>query len=198
MAKSSGSDENNSTEASEGTKGAGGPWGFLGILFIIGMAWFGDSVFGFFGGDSEESTTAATAATSTTTVSSAPAATTATQSEKSTQAHKPKAHDNHRDSGVATCPVATLPPETLTTINLIKDGGPFPYPNNDGVHFGNYESHLPKEKKSYYREYTVETPGVHHRGERRIVTGGDPAQNPQHWYYTGDHYESFCEIPDAS
>lgn len=191
MAKSSGSDEHNSTEASEGTKGAGGPWGFLGILFIIGMAWFGDSIFGFFGANSEESTT-------TTTATSTVASTTTAQSEAATPAPKLQARDKHQDSGVTTCPLATLPPETLTTVNLIKDGGPFPYPNNDGAHFGNYESHLPKQKNSYYREYTVETPGVHHRGERRIVTGGDPAQNPQHWYYTGDHYESFCEIPDAS
>jgi ribonuclease len=43
----------------------------------------------------------------------------------------------------------------------------------------------------------VETPGVGHRGARRIVVGGGSDTDPDVWYYTDDHYESFCEIPDA-
>jgi guanyl-specific ribonuclease Sa len=46
----------------------------------------------------------------------------------------------------------------------------------------------------YYREFTVETPGLGHRGARRIVTGGEIEQDPEHWYYTQDHYQSFCEF----
>ena len=54
--------------------------------------------------------------------------------------------------------------------------------------FGNREQRLPQRSRGYYREYTVDTPGLSHRGARRIVTGGDP---PEAWYYTDDHYDSF-------
>ena len=54
--------------------------------------------------------------------------------------------------------------------------------------FGNREGHLPRESRGWYREYTVATPGLSHRGTRRIITGGNP---PQAWYYTDDHYDSF-------
>jgi len=53
---------------------------------------------------------------------------------------------------------------------------------------------LPDESRGYYREFTVETPGLDHRGARRIVTGGEIEQDPEHWYYTQDHYQSFCEF----
>ena len=56
---------------------------------------------------------------------------------------------------------------------------------------------LPQQAKNYYREYTVETPGIGHRGAKRIVTGGGSETDPDVWYYTDDHYESFCSIPDA-
>lgn len=79
----------------------------------------------------------------------------------------------------------------------ILAGGPFEYPDNDGVRFGNYEGRLPQQGRDYYREYTVETPDLGHRGARRIVTGGSDAADPDVWYYTSDHYETFCEIPDA-
>ncbi|PID53289.1 MAG: hypothetical protein CSB46_08995 [Micrococcales bacterium] len=72
--------------------------------------------------------------------------------------------------------------------------GPFDYPGKDGSTFGNYEGHLPPQQRGFYREYTVRTPGVDHRGARRIVTGGFDQDDPEHWYYTGDHYESFCEF----
>ena len=54
--------------------------------------------------------------------------------------------------------------------------------------FGNREAHLPPRPRGYYREYTVDTPGLSHRGARRIVTGGQP---PEVWFYTEDHYASF-------
>lgn len=82
---------------------------------------------------------------------------------------------------------AFLPPEARDTLALIARGGPFPH-SQDGVVFGNYEGLLPKEPRGYYHEYTVETPGAHNRGARRIITGGTP---PEAYYYTGDHYRSF-------
>lgn len=83
-----------------------------------------------------------------------------------------------------------LPPEAHDTLRLIASGGPFPY-ERDGVRFGNHEKQLPGKPRGYYREYTVSTPGLHHRGARRIITGGDP---PEVFYYTDDHYRTFREI----
>lgn len=77
------------------------------------------------------------------------------------------------------------------TIMLIKQGGPFPYPNKDGTTFYNREGRLPTQSQGYYREYTVPTPGVSHRGARRIVTGGYP---PTIYYLTVDHYDSFKKL----
>lgn len=85
---------------------------------------------------------------------------------------------------------AFLPPEARDTLTLIGRGGPFPH-RQDGVVFGNYEDLLPEEPRGYYHEYTVETPGAHDRGARRIITGGDP---PGVYYYTDDHYRSFREF----
>jgi guanyl-specific ribonuclease Sa len=84
-------------------------------------------------------------------------------------------------------PASDLPVEALATVELIQQGGPFPY-RQDGKTFGNREGLLPDEARSYYREYTVPTPGSPDRGARRIVTGGSP---PSAWYYTDDHYRSF-------
>lgn len=81
-----------------------------------------------------------------------------------------------------------LPPEARQTLLLIKRGGPFPYPR-DGITFGNRERLLPPQARNYYREYTVPTPGVKHRGARRIVTGV-----PGEYWYTADHYRSFKRI----
>ncbi|TDB27789.1 ribonuclease [Stenotrophomonas sp. ATCM1_4] len=82
---------------------------------------------------------------------------------------------------------AFLPAEARATIALIQRGGPYPH-RQDGSVFGNRERQLPQRPRGYYREYTVDTPGLDHRGARRIVTGGTP---PDVWYYTEDHYESF-------
>ncbi len=82
---------------------------------------------------------------------------------------------------------AFLPREAGETITAIQRGGPFGH-RQDGAVFGNREGRLPRRQRGFYREYTVETPGVAHRGARRIVTGGDP---PRAWYYTDDHYASF-------
>lgn len=83
-----------------------------------------------------------------------------------------------------------LPPEAITTLELIERGGPFPY-DRDGTIFQNRERLLPDRPRGYYREYTVETPGSRDRGARRIVTGGQP---PEVYYYTDDHYRSFRQL----
>jgi ribonuclease T1 len=84
--------------------------------------------------------------------------------------------------------VESLPPEARQTLLLIKRGGPFPYAR-DGIPFGNREGLLPAQQRNYYREYTVPTPGLNHRGARRIIAGktGD-------YWYSADHYRSFKRI----
>lgn len=99
--------------------------------------------------------------------------------------------------GVPTCPLATLPPEVADTVRLIHSNGPFPFPRNDGVLFGNREGHLPNQVKGYYHEYTVITPGAGNRSMRRLVTGGTPLTDPLEYFYTDDHYDSFCLVADA-
>lgn len=96
------------------------------------------------------------------------------------------------DSQHAVIQVAQLPKQGRDTYELIRQGGPFPF-EKDGVVFGNRERLLPDQKRGYYREYTVKTPGSRDRGARRIVCGG-PAKSPHACYYTADHYASFRKI----
>jgi ribonuclease T1 len=91
-------------------------------------------------------------------------------------------------SGLEFVELADLPPEARETIELIDAGGPFPHAK-DGATFGNREGLLPEERRGFYREYTVPTPGESDRGARRIVAGSDDAL-----YYTDDHYQSFRRI----
>lgn len=88
--------------------------------------------------------------------------------------------------------VAELPRKGQETYELIRQGGPFPY-DKDGSVFGNRERLLPIERRGYWREYTVKTPGSRDRGARRIVCGGPP-RTPHACYYTADHYASFRKI----
>jgi ribonuclease T1 len=88
---------------------------------------------------------------------------------------------------------AELPGAARETLQLIAQGGPFPY-KRDGVVFQNREKLLPLQSRGYYHEYTVTTPGVRHRGARRIVCGGVTRQQPAACYYTADHYRSFRKI----
>ncbi len=84
--------------------------------------------------------------------------------------------------------LSTLPSQADDTLNLIAQGGPYPYPE-DGETFRNDEGLLPSEPSGYYHEYTVTTPGASNRGTRRIITAEDGTD-----YYTADHYESFDTI----
>jgi len=123
---------------------------------------------------------------------------TRTQTQAQTQAHT-------QAKGVR---VAELPQEARETLQLIQRGGPYPH-ERDGVTFGNYEKLLPAARRGHYREYTVTTPGVRHRGARRIVVGCEPqraaAPSPGplrlaqcrdggEFYYTADHYSTFRRI----
>jgi ribonuclease T1 len=87
---------------------------------------------------------------------------------------------------------AALPREARDTLALIRQGGPFPY-RQDGTVFGNRERLLPPNRRGYYREYTVKTPGAKDRGARRIIAGGEP-RTPRELYYSDDHYRSFRRI----
>jgi len=91
-----------------------------------------------------------------------------------------------------TVALTQLPPQGQETYKQIRQGGPFAF-EKDGVVFGNRERLLPTNKRGYYREYTVKTPGSHNRGARRIVCGG-PVTEPHDCYYTADHYASFRKI----
>lgn len=93
----------------------------------------------------------------------------------------------------------------------LERGGPYRY-GRDGAVFGNYERLLPPRNRGYYREYTVDTPGLRHRGSRRLIVGchRDRApdrppsgatfvgfrecEGPAEIYYTEDHYRSFRRV----
>jgi len=89
---------------------------------------------------------------------------------------------------IAEVAVAELPAEARQTIALIRKGGPFPYAKDAAI-FGNREGNLPRQKRGYYKEYTVKTPGVRTRGARRIVAGASGEL-----YYSEDHYNRFRRI----
>lgn len=93
-------------------------------------------------------------------------------------------------SAVASVAYTGLPPQGQEVMEQIRQGGPFRY-EKDGTVFGNRERLLPSQKRGYYREYTVPTPGLRHRGARRIVCGGQQQRLPDACYYTEDHYSSF-------
>jgi ribonuclease T1 len=84
--------------------------------------------------------------------------------------------------------LADLPYEARQTVRLIDRGGPFPY-ERDGVVFGNFERLLPRRERGYYREYTVPTPALNHRGARRLIMG-----RGGELYYTDDHYRTFRQV----
>jgi ribonuclease T1 len=90
--------------------------------------------------------------------------------------------------GIAAVSAQALPQEARQTLELIRKRGPYPF-ERDGVVFGNRERLLPPRERGYYREYTVTTPGLKHRGARRIVVG-----RGGELYYTEDHYRSFRRI----
>lgn len=93
--------------------------------------------------------------------------------------------------GMKVLTTAQLPAQALATLRLIAAGGPYPY-SHDNTIFGNYGGALPRERYGYYREFTVETPGIENRGAQRVVTGSGGED-----YYTSDHYTTFAWIACA-
>jgi len=92
----------------------------------------------------------------------------------------------------STISLAELPGPGVEIYRRIHQGGPF-VSEKDGSVFGNRERLLPAQKRGFYREYTVPTPGLNHRGVKRIVCGGE-ARSPEICYFTADHYASFRQI----
>lgn len=97
-----------------------------------------------------------------------------------------------RNTSIGAVCAADLPEEFWDTIASIEIGGPYKY-KQDGTVFKNREGILPEQESSYYHEFTVDTPGLHTRGAKRIVTGGEIADKEDD-YYTDDHYETFRQV----
>lgn len=91
-------------------------------------------------------------------------------------------------SDLPTIGLGELPAEAIDTLELIEVDGPYPF-DRDGITFQNREGLLPDRDQGHYEEFTVITPGLDHRGARRIVAGDDGER-----YYTDDHYDSFSEV----
>jgi ribonuclease T1 len=106
------------------------------------------------------------------------------------QTRSPISLDGTPSSSAASVALAALPPQGREVMVQIREGGPFRY-EKDGTVFGNRERLLPGQTRGYYREYTVPTPGLSHRGARRIVCGGQLVREPETCFYTEDHYNSF-------
>lgn len=70
----------------------------------------------------------------------------------------------------------------------IENGVSDPHRNDGGV-FGNRERLLPEERRGYYREYVIRTPGIAHAGPQRLIVGAEGEL-----YYTSDHYATFRRI----
>lgn len=97
-------------------------------------------------------------------------------------------------SGLPVC--VNPPPEVEEAVAAVRNNGPYLRPRDDGGVFGNRERLLPAKPNGYYREYTVEAPQDRFPGPRRLITGGQAklGAEPEIWFYTDDHYESFCEL----
>ncbi|MFI7082387.1 ribonuclease domain-containing protein [Streptomyces anulatus] len=108
--------------------------------------------------------------------------------QAATPAAAPTAHSAtvFRSAAVGSICYSALPSQAHDTLDLIEQGGPFPF-EQDGTVFQNREGLLPGQSTGYYHEYTVITPGSDTRGARRIVTGEQVEED----YYTADHYASF-------
>lgn len=91
-------------------------------------------------------------------------------------------------AGMTEAPLSSLPAQVADTLDLVAAGGPFPFPD-DGAEYQNREGVLPDCAAGYYRLYSVPTPGVEGKGNRRLITGGGGES-----FYTPDRYASFVVI----
>ena len=165
----------------------------IGLLCAAIAVWTGINV----SNDSGNSAASSTSAASNAARLSTPSTSASPSSSRASGGSGSGKSGGSGSAGLPSCPLNSLPTEADEVAHDILAGGPFDHPDEDGSHFGNYQRILPRKNSNFYREYTVETPGVGHRGARRIVVGGGSDTDPDVWYYTDDHYESFCEIPDA-
>lgn len=108
------------------------------------------------------------------------------------QQHGSDRHGSKGRGSIGKVCAGDLPPQAHETMEDILDGEPYPY-DKDGTVFQNREGILPDKDHGYYHEFTVDTPGVDHRGARRIVTGGT-IEDQVDDYWTDDHYQSFDKI----
>ena len=88
--------------------------------------------------------------------------------------------------------MSSLPAEVGDTVELVGAGGPYPNPE-DGTAYENREGVLPPCEAGYYDLYTVPTPGVPGRGERRLITGDEGEL-----FFTPDRYRSFVLVDAAA
>ncbi|MBW4720885.1 ribonuclease domain-containing protein [Saccharothrix obliqua] len=147
----------------------------VGLIALVVVGYFAKDL----GGSSEPAPT----------TSSAPTRAHATGGSAARSATAEPAEVPGAASGLPVRALSALPAEAAATWRLVEQGGPFPYPRNDGVPFRNREKLLPAKSGDYYREYTVPTPGSSDRGARRLVTGSSAEV-----YYTSDHYSSFVVV----
>ncbi len=103
------------------------------------------------------------------------------------------AHAREQAPLAAPIQLSELPAQAQAVDRAIRSGGPFAYPK-DGIVFANRERILPPQRRGFYREYTVATPGARDRGARRIVCGGREPSAPEACYYSNDHYATFHRI----
>ena len=159
-------------------------WGMLAgvLIFVAGyfIGGIGDSDTVDVGGGTFAEESAESAATTTTEAGSGEAAETSVLVEEAPLAEQ--------FSDLSPVFVTELPLEAIDTLELIASGGPYPF-DRDGLTFQNREGILPDLPSGHYQEFTVITPGLSHRGAKRIVAGADGEL-----YYTSDHYDSFTEI----
>ena len=127
-------------------------------------------------------------------------------------------------SAAQTIAVSALPPEARATLQLIKQGGPFPY-DRDGVVFGNYEHRLPELPRGCTSDTLLtksadcgrrcEAGAPAPKGsappcraryhEYTVKTPGAHNRGARRivcgvlpeCYYTGDHYQTFQRIEEG-
>lgn len=195
MASKGASSHNSNRSTNRSGRNGGGSGGLgkggskkKGLTALIGVAVPIAAALGWFGTQSDDGHSSGSNSASSTVASST----------ANPGSHSGSHNGSQKGSPKDACPYNSLPKEAQKQIDDILTGAPPDDGPNDGKHFGNYEGRLPKEPSSFYREYTVKTPGLNHRGERRIVVGGGSDTHPEVWYYSSDHFESFCTIPQPA
>jgi RHS repeat-associated protein len=77
-----------------------------------------------------------------------------------------------------------------STVQTVRKGKGFKFPNSDGETFHNEMGVLPIREHGYYRSYTVQHAHLvaKERGPMRLVTGGFDLRHPDAWYFSKKHY----------